>query len=980
MKPELRRILRVGTTLGAGSTALALILVACSSGSLSKTGKVPVIPAAVPPPVLTQSGNLTREEAANRFRQVAHVHYNLWFGLDSTHEDFDGRAVVGFEVRAKAKDYGAEIFVDLDGATIQSFNLNGALMAAEQIKRHYDGHRLRLPLSDLLSGANRLEIAYSGKYGTDGSGLARFKDPRDAKVYLYSNLEPYSARKVFPCFDQPDIKASYELTAEAPADWHVIANTLEREVTTVDGRKSWQFPPSPLFSTYVFALHAGPYHMWEEKGAEGLVPLRLFARKSLESAVDAPKWFELTRLGMTYFKDVFGTDYPFAKYDLVLAPELPTDAMENLAAPIFSEKLIFDPRRSLPTQAELRERADTLMHELAHMWFGDLVTPRWWTGLWLNESFATYMGAEAVESATVYRGAWRAFFSDSKLDAYRQDQSEATHAIEGTVHDTLEATAKFDSITYGKGAAALRQLEANLGQDDFREGLQRYFQKFSYRNATTGDFLKKLSEASGKSLLDWQKAWLHTAGVNSIEAAWTCGIPQPEPEPSPLPGAKPRKARRPRHEGPVILSFKLRQRSVSGNAIPQPHHARVLLYRTGQKLASRAHESADGEKTTGHSAKMGAVPLLKDQFLEVDFSQAETDVADAVGIPCPDFVFPNADDLDYVLVKLDPKSMEYVRDNLGRLPDPFLRQLVWHSLWESVLRQDLPPGEFLKLVYAQLSGEPDSQILEQVLPILGTHRAGDSNVLAFLSDSDRIAQQPLLAAWLRKGASNAAAGSDAQSAWMTAYLHNATVTELPDLKGLIAGKVRINGLHVDQDLRWDLLQALEGLGDAESARLLESERERDPSELGELARLRAEMVSTDPAVRAKWRGQIFDRQLKISQLRELMAAYPRADRPDELRAAIEPYFLAVEQWSAKEDADSAQEFAADLFPASCDPTVAKRTRDFISKHARLPAGVIENLRVAAQEEERCARIRTGAPAPAESKVPKVATSPTPDRN
>ncbi|NDD91934.1 aminopeptidase N, partial [bacterium] len=336
---------------------------------------------------------LTQAEAQSRSAHISRVRYALWFAVNGRYPDFEGRTVVQFNWKPEKQSGAAPLFLDFTGGKILSLKVNDQSVPQEQISLLYNGYRLQLPLELLALGQNRVQIAYSQNYSRDGTGVHRFEDPADQKIYLYSNSEPYDANRIFPCFDQPDLKAVYELTVEAPADWAVISNTPEREVTTFDGRASWSFPPSAPFSTYLFALHAGPYEVWksEFKG----IPLRLFARESLRKYVQPKDWFEITKAGLEFYATRFGYRYPFIKYDQILVPEFNAGAMENVAAVTFADGLAY---RSKPTLAQLRSRAETILHELAHMWFGNLVTMRWWNGLWLNESFATYASHWALET------------------------------------------------------------------------------------------------------------------------------------------------------------------------------------------------------------------------------------------------------------------------------------------------------------------------------------------------------------------------------------------------------------------------------------------------------------------------------------------------------------------------------------------------------------------------------------------------------
>ena len=519
----------------------AAILAAGCAGSNAAKSYDPRTASATPGKPGVPPTALTRELAWLRAHQVSQVSYVLWFGVDEEHEDFDGRAVVNFELRdlrrslttpvagkgtepphdpshepshdlyKDLKELAQVIALDFEGGTIHSISINGAMVDPKELPgKHgsrYDGHRVYFNANELAaSGANRIEIGFSHPFATDGYGFERYRDPVDKQVYVYTNFEPYGAHRMFPCFDQPDLKASFELTVEAPEEWEVIANTMERDVSTVDGRKSWAFPLSPVISPYVFALHAGPFQVWKQD-ANG-IPMRLFARRSLKPYIDPKDWFEPTKRGLEFYSGLFAYPYPYSKYDEIIAPDFTAGAMENVAAITFSERYI---SRSTPTTEDRRDIASVILHEMAHQWFGDLVTMKWWNGLWLNESFATFMSAKSLDEATDFQGSWLSF-NRGKNNAYWEDQLVTTHPIEVPVSDTDQAESIFDGISYGKGASVLKQLMFYLGDDDFSEGLRRYFQKYALRNTTTHDFIKTLSEASGKDLAKWQKTWLQTSG------------------------------------------------------------------------------------------------------------------------------------------------------------------------------------------------------------------------------------------------------------------------------------------------------------------------------------------------------------------------------------------------------------------------------------------------------------------------------------
>ncbi len=877
------------------------------------------------------SSPLTREMAAARARQASGVSYALWFGLDPDHEAYQGRVTIRFDLEPGAE---GDLFVDFEDGAIHALSINGVVVRASEIAKRYDGHRLRLATGELdRGGANRIEIAFAHAYSTTGNGLHRFEDPVDGRVYTYTNFEPYNANRMFPCFDQPDLKASYELTVEAPSEWTVISNTPEREVTSEGGRSTWRFPPSPLFSTYIFALHAGPYASWQ--GDAGGIPMRLFARQSLAPYVEHAEWLEVTRQGLAFFGAYFGHPYPYAKYDQIIVPEFNSGAMENVAAVTFSERYV---NRSKITEDEKRDRADTILHEMAHMWFGDLVTMRWWNGLWLNESFATWASARAVEGATRFDGSWQAFFG-TKRWAYWEDQLVTTHPIEVPVPDTDQAFANFDGITYGKGASVLKQLAFFLGEDAFREGLRLYFQRFALGNTELADFMGTLGEASGQDLAGWQALWLETPGLNGVEAAFAC---------APDEGSGRR----------VISRMSLVQSPSEWSGVLRPHRTRIGLYsaRSGKRIGD-------------------PIPAT--------YSKAETSVEAAVGKPCPDFVYPNDGDYDFVKVTLDPTSLEGVRGSITRLEDPMLRQQVWHSLWEMVVDGKLAAREYAEAALAQIAAEEDTLVLAEVLGNLASAQLGRPSILKYLPDSERDANRERMEDAFLRGLEGAPAGSDLQLRWYFALLQVARAPgTLELLAGLLDGSREIEGLRIDQDRRWEILQALARADAPGVPERIAAELAKDPTDMGEKAAIAAEASLPSPEIKAAWRARIEaadgPERRADADLREAMGSYHLLGQEELSRLAVDWYFATLPSFAATRAEDLVEDFSGSMFPALCDEQVVARVDELLASGTKLPAAATKNLRVARQEEERCIRARLHQPERATA-LPSRATSASPER-
>ena len=658
--------------------------------------------------------DLSRRDAQRRAALVKNPDYELALALDGGKKDFVGHEVVRFALEAPADD----LTVDFADGKLESLTVNGERVA----KPDDNGMFFSLPKNLLRAGANIVETSFSHPYSVDGAGLYRFKDPEDGRVYLYTNFEPYDAHKLFPCFDQPDLKASYALTVDAPGDWQVVSTAIEEKVAASGARKTWTFGRTPRLSTYVFSMHAGPYHVWTSTA--GTIPLRLFARESLAKYVPAGEWLELTRQGLDFYGGYFDLPYPFKKYDQLIVPDFYEDgAMENAAAVTFGENYVF---RSTPTLENRERAASTILHEMAHMWFGDLVTMKWWDGLWLNESFATYMSALSLSRATRYRRSWQSFFADEKQWAYADDQRATTHPIEGEVPDTGQAFANFDGITYGKGAAVLKQLSYLLGDDKFRDGVRLYLKAHAYGNAEEKDFFGAISRASGADLDGWTREWLETAGVNTVRADFQCGA-----------------------DGKTS-SFALIQPAPADHPALRRHRADVALYR----------EASGGSWEVG-----GSTP--------VDYAGARTEVPALVGRECPVLVYPNLDDRDYAKVELDARSLAAAKAGMARIPDPLLRAMLWNTLWEMVRDAKWPVDDYAELVLTSLGSETDFKVADAVLQtVYGRHNASPS-ALNYLPRPDYARFEAFFLAGLAK----AEAGGDFQKLWFDGYAKVAVVRQ-----------------------------------------------------------------------------------------------------------------------------------------------------------------------------------------------------------
>ena len=729
---------------------------------------------------------LTQVEAEARAARVAEVAYTLQLDLTAGAATYRGETTIAFALD-QAEGEG-ETFLDFRGRTIERLEVNGTAVEEPQ----WSGYRLTLP-GALLQASNTVHLVYENEYDHTGDGFHQFIDPEDGEEYLYSNFEPYDAHRLFPCFDQPDLKASYKLTVDGPAAWELISNAPEAAREELpDGRLRRRFERTERFSTYLFALIAGPYAAFREEhqpaGGGDAIPLGLFCRRSMVPHLDTDELFEVTRQGFDFYADFFDYPYPFTKYDQVFVPEFNAGAMENVGAVTHSEHLVF---RDPPTDSQRLNRAETLLHEMAHMWFGNLVTMRWWNDLWLNESFATYMAYLSLVEATRFTSAWQAFNSGMKNWAYRQDQLITTHPIAGEVADTDQTLLNFDGITYGKGAAVLKQLVATVGIDGFRSGMRRYFRRHQFGNTTVAQFLDALGEGLELDLHRWAQSWLETPSLNTVAARWETAVGQ-------------------------LSALRVTQTAPEQYPTLRPHRLEIALVRD------------EGDQAVVDTVD---VQLLGDG----------TAVDGAAGRPAPALVFPNHHDHGFVKVALDEASLAYLREHLGRIQDPLLRQLLWQALWNMVRDQQLRSTDYLPLAAAHIRAESDHELIETIL-------ANAQATIARYVPDDRRDEQAHRFSEVAWEALHATSDHDLQITWARVLVGLAiTAEDIARVCRLADGALTVPGFTVDQDMRWAIAARTVAHGMEGSDARVAAERERDPSDRGQRALLRCEVSAPDAA-------------------------------------------------------------------------------------------------------------------------------------
>lgn len=876
---------------------VAFVIIAFVNGSCTTTDKD--LAPSTPPGDKKLSG-LSRFEAERRAAMVSQVNYQLHFDFrDPSLEEYTGKSTIDFFSHADGRD----LRIDFVGGTVKAVTLN-----QEPIEYLYNGHFIVIPSRYIKSGPISLSVDYAQKYGKTGRGLSRFIDPIDKNIYLTTQFEPYEANRAFPCFDQPDLKATYAMTAVGPKPWYFVSSTREEKTTPqADGSVLWTFPRSAKFSTYIFSLHAGPFTRWEDSSFR--IPLRLFARASMAKYVNHKEWFPITRHGFDFFEKYFSSTYPYKKYDQLLIPEFNAGAMENVGAVTFNERFI---ARGNKTKAQLRGLTNVILHEMAHMWFGNLVTMKWWGDLWLNESFATYMSFVAMAAHPDYHEAWRIFFAQ-KGGAYFEDQLTTTHPVVSKVDDTEEAFTSFDSITYGKGAAVLKQLSYTLGEDAFKKGLKTYFERYAEKNTEYKDFMGAMAEASQQELNNWQKTWFETAGLNTIAAEFAC-------------------------QNGVIEEFKLKQTPISGQQINRPHQFKVALL-----------NRKDGQVNVSET-------------LNIKMESSTLVIAEAKGKICPDVVYPNYEDHGYFKVNLDEKSVNNLKISLNQVSDPLLRQQLWYAMWDKVRDGELSFLAYGDLIMPEaLANENDDMILRQLFSNI-SRRPNASLIFYYQQAPTARKEWPEYAAQLDKiiwqRLSKAKAGSDEQLVWLEGAIETMTTSwGLNQLKGLLREKFKLPGLKIDQDRRWDIVTAVSRDRDPEASAIIKSEAARDPSSAGVESKIGAQAIQPNFEQKLNWvkEYKMEKSQFSFAQFRAALVRLFPANQYEMRQQYAKQFFADMLEINSRR-----QNFAAGLFtvlaPWECDEASKGTIENFLKTEKNLLPVVKKNLSITSQEGARCRNI------------------------
>jgi aminopeptidase N len=824
---------------------------------------------------------ITRHECAERARLLRVDSYDVELDLTRGDKVFRSTSVISFD----CAEPGADSYADLVAAQVVEISLNGT--AVDPAAAYADG---RIALTG-LAARNELRVVADCAYTYDAKGMHRAIDSADGRVYLYTNFEPADARSVYACFEQPDLKGSFTFHVTAPGHWTVISNqpTPEAEPAGAgpDGEPiaTWHFPATPRISTYLTAVVAGEYHQVTAShttpGGQ-VIPLGLVCRQSLVDFLDPADILTVTRQGFDYFTTLFGRDYPFAKYDQVFVPEFSAGAMENVGCVTFSERVLF---RSKVTDMMYELRATVILHEMAHQWFGDLVTMRWWDDLWLNESFAEFCAALASAEGTRFTDAWTTFSGARKTWGYRQDQMPSTHPIAADVPTLSEAIANFDGISYAKGASVLKQLAAYVGRDEFFAAVRAYFAEHGWANATLTDLLAALEVSSGRKLGDWSKAWLQTAGPNTLHSEFVTD------------------------DSGRFQSFAIRQSAPPEHPALRPHHIAVGLYnRAGDQLV-RTHR------------------------VEADVTGEWTEVPALVGQPQPDLVLLNDDDLGYALVRFDPRSLATLTESIGQFADSLARTVCWSAVLDMVQQAELSVPAFVRMLVGGMGSEPSVSQLQTLHMTAARLMAvtADPSFVPAGKEQLATAAVPLLLA--------AEPGSDHQLAWMQLLAWTAITDEQLDLlAGLLAGTVVVDGLTVDTELRWSLLRRLAATGRAGDAQI-DAELARDATDAGRrhAATCRAAIPDAEHKD-AAWRLLAGSQELGHEGVMAVAAGFGQPDHAALLGPYVESYFDVLPGLWAERGDHIRRLLADSLFPyTAASPELLQRIEEFLSAEPRDPA-------------------------------------------
>ena len=835
--------------------------------------------------------NLTRVEAEERKSIVQYpIHYSVDLDLTQGDTTFVSTSTIQFGAKA-----GESTFLDLIADEVTSVTLNGESVEPGEV---FADDRIAL---NNLRERNEVVVTAVCRYSTTGEGLHRSVDPSDGNVYLYSQFEVPDARRVYAVFDQPDLKAVFCFSVLAPCSWIVTSNmpverTEDTDQMTLDGTlgtkpaehaKRWTFAPTPTMSSYLTAICAGPYAEWHTtyQNEDGrTIPMAQYCRQALKDdfAKDVDYLFDITKKGFAFYAKTWGVPYPYAKYDQIYVPEYNAGAMENIGMVTIRDSYVFS---SKVTDALAERRVVTVLHELAHMWFGDYVTMKWWNDLWLNESFAEFTSTLATAEATEWKDAWATFCSGEKSWALNQDQLSTTHPIVAPINDLNDTYVNFDGITYAKGASVLKQLVAYVGRSEFFEGINHYLYRHAYSNATLNDLLTELEGTSGRDLKTWSAQWLEQAGINTIATDLHTA------------------------QDGTISELTLHQFAPTDHPVLREHRLAVGFY----------NEDEESGK------------VVRTDRIELDVDGEATTVTEAAGKPRPQFLLTNDDDLTYTKLRFDDESLAFATANLYRFDDALARAVIWLALWDMTRDGELAASDFIGTTLKLLSTETESTTFRYALACLST------TVWHYTDRTKRAAIAQHTAQALLDLAKQAPAGSDMQFQLISAYLTYGVEGDsafADTVRGLLSGSLVLEGLELDNNFRWSLVRALSSINAIDEADIQQELERKDTTENREFALAARAARATAEAKAWAWNEAIHDEVLTNAQLESVAGGFASTPSQELAEPYVKEYFDSAEWiWNHK-TFHMAEALLEGLYPRYADPATLVELGDkWLASHA-----------------------------------------------
>ena len=835
--------------------------------------------------------NLTRVEAEERKSIVQYpIQYSVDLDLTQGDTTFVSTSTIQFGAKA-----GESTFLDLIADEVTAVTVNGESVEPSEV---FADSRIAL---NNLRERNEVVVTALCRYSTTGEGLHRSVDPSDGNVYLYSQFEVPDARRVYAVFDQPDLKAVFTFSVLAPQSWIVTSNmpverTEDTDQMTLDGTlgtkpaehaKRWTFAPTPTMSSYLTAICAGPYAEWRTtyQNEDGrTIPMAQYCRQSLKDdfAKDVDYLFDITKKGFAFYAKTWGVPYPYAKYDQIYVPEYNAGAMENIGMVTIRDSYVFS---SKVTDALAERRVVTVLHELAHMWFGDYVTMKWWNDLWLNESFAEFTSTLATAEATEWHDAWATFCSGEKSWALNQDQLSTTHPIVAPINDLNDTYVNFDGITYAKGASVLKQLVAYVGRDKFFEGINHYLYRHAYSNATLNDLLTELEGTSGRDLKTWSAQWLEQAGINTIATDLHTA------------------------QDGTISELTLHQFAPTDHPVLREHRLAVGFY----------NEDEESGK------------VVRTDRIELDVAGEATTVTGAAGKPRPQFLLTNDDDLTYTKLRFDDESLAFATANLYRFDDALARAVIWLALWDMTRDGELAASDFIDTTLKLLSTETESTTFRYALACLST------TVWHYTDRTKRAAIAQHTAQALLDLAKQAPAGSDMQFQLISAYLTYGVEGDsafADTVRGLLSGSLVLEGLELDNNFRWSLVRALSSINAIDEEDIQQELEKKDTTENREFALAARAARATADAKAWAWNEALHDEVLTNSQLESVASGFASTPSPELAEPYVKEYFDSAEWiWNHK-TFHMAEALLEGLYPRYADPATLVELGDkWLASHA-----------------------------------------------